>query len=111
MLVVQIAAGVVLGVLVLAWLEKRARHAAEERWRAAQGRISRREAILHPMVTEVYKCFSRESSAYHGYGEWPVPAAPLQHLIANEMQRRRTEMPGVYVPGAWKTTDMMERRR
>jgi hypothetical protein len=25
------------------------------------------------------------------------------------MQRRRTEMPGVYVPGTWKTTDMMER--
>jgi hypothetical protein len=40
MLVVQIAAGVALGV----WLEKWARHAAEERWQAAQGRISRREA-------------------------------------------------------------------
>ena len=84
MLVVQIAAGVVLGVLVLAWLEKRARHAAEERWRAAQGRISRREAILHPMVTEVYKCFSRESSAYHGYGEWPVPAEELPGLSDEE---------------------------
>ena len=84
MLVVQIAAGVVLGVLVLAWLEKRARHAAEERWRAAQGRISRREAILHPMVTEVYNCFSRESSAYHGYGEWPVPAEELPGLSDEE---------------------------
>jgi hypothetical protein len=63
-----------------------------------------------PTATEVYKWFRRESSAYHGYGEWQVPAAPLQHIIANEMQRR-TEMPGVYVPGAWKTTDMMERRR
>jgi hypothetical protein len=105
MLVVQIAAGVALGV----WLEKWARYAAEERWQAAQGRISRREASLHPMVTEVCKWFGRESSTYHGYGEWPVPAAPLQHIIANEMQRRRTEMPGVYVPGTWKTTDMMER--
>jgi hypothetical protein len=51
MLVVQIAAGVVLGVLVLAWLEKWARHAAEERWRAAQGRISRREARRDFLMT------------------------------------------------------------
>jgi hypothetical protein len=36
------------------------------------------------MVTEVYKCFSRESSAYHGYGEWPVPAEELPGLSDEE---------------------------
>ena len=88
MLVVQIAAGVVLGVLVLAWLEKRARHAAEERWRAAQGRISRREAILHPMVTEVYKCFSREvaPTTAMGNGQCRPKNSPAS-LMKKRLQR------------------------
>jgi hypothetical protein len=109
MLVLQIAAGVVLGVIVLAWLDQWGRRRAEEQRHAAQERIWAREAILQPMVTEVYKWFSRESSAYHGHEERPTPATPLQQIIADEMERRRAKMPGVDVPGAWKTTDMMER--
>ena len=93
MLVVQIAAGVVLGVLVLAWLDQSGRRQTEERRHGAQERIWAREAILEPMVMEVYKWLSRESSSYYGNAEWPVPATPLQQIIADEMQRRRAKSP------------------